>query len=273
MRTPARVVDAPRQIEGEGFVVRRPFPSPQLRGADPFLLLDHFGPVDYAPGEATGTGDHPHRGFQTVTYLIDGEMEHHDSLGYSGVLRAGDVQWMVAGDGVVHRERPTARMLREGGRVHGFQLWVNLPRAQKRTAPRYQDVPAAHIPVETRPGATIRRISDAVETMVPVVYAHVTLAGETTLAVPDDHLAYAYVFAGEVLVGGAPVREGQLAVLEGTGDVALAGAGELMFLAGRPLREPVAWHGPFVMNEEREIVEAIADYRAGRMGRIAPRVG
>src|SRR5215203_5100864 len=140
IREVARVTPSQRQREGGGFIVRRPFPSPLLDQVDPFLLLDEMGPVDYLPGEAVGAPDHPHRGFETVTYLFDGEMEHRDSTGGGGLLRGGDTQWMTAGAGLVHSETPTATMLRDGGRMHGTQLWVNLPKADKRTQPRYQDL-------------------------------------------------------------------------------------------------------------------------------------
>src|SRR5262245_43925759 len=141
-----RVVNAHSQLEGGGFLVRRPFPSGGLPLVDPFLLLDEMGPADYAPGEAVGAPDHPHRGFETVTYVLEGEMEHEDSAGHRGALRPGDVQWMTAGRGIVHSEMPSRRILQEGGRVHGFQLWVNLPARDKLMQPRYQEVPGSGIP-------------------------------------------------------------------------------------------------------------------------------
>src|SRR5262250_1821318 len=141
-----RIVKSQRVREGGGFVVRRPFPTAGLDHIDPFLLLDEMGPVDYGPGEAVGAPDHPHRGFETVTYVLAGEFEHEDSAGHRGVLRAGDVQWMTAGAGIVHSEMPSRRIRDQGGRVHGFQVWVNLPARLKMTRPRYQEVPAARIP-------------------------------------------------------------------------------------------------------------------------------
>ena len=152
LREPTGIVRARRTVEGGGFVVRRPFPTPEMAQFDPFLLLDEMGPVDYAPGKAVGAPDHPHRGFETVTYLLDGEFEHEDSAGNRGKLTPGDIQWMTAGRGVVHSEMPSKRVRDEGGRVHGFQIWVNLPARDKMTAPRYQDVLAAKLPV-----ATVRR--------------------------------------------------------------------------------------------------------------------
>jgi hypothetical protein len=284
-REVVRIGTAHRQREGGGFVVRRPFPSRDLEYADPFLMLDEMGPVDYAPGEAVGAPDHPHRGFETVTYVLAGETEHEDSAGHRGRLGPGDVQWMTAGRGVVHSEMPSARIQREGGRVHGFQLWVNLPSRDKLIAPRYQEIPAERIPsARTQDGrASVRVIAGealgvgaAIDTRTPIAYHHWTLAagGAVEVPLPAAMRAYAYVFAGEASVAGRVVREGQLAVLAGQGDVALAvepeqpGDAQLLLLAGVPLDEPVAWYGPFVMNTTDEIQQAIRDFRSGRMGEI-----
>jgi redox-sensitive bicupin YhaK (pirin superfamily) len=281
------VITAHRQEEGGGFIVRRPFPTRGLEMVDPFLLLDELGPIDYAPGEAKGAPDHPHRGFETVTYVIEGENEHEDSAGNRGVIRAGDVQWMTAGRGVVHSEMPSRRLQQEGGRVHGFQLWVNLPAADKMIAPRYQEIPAATLPVaRTHDGlATVRVIAGealgakaVIDTRTPIVYQHWTLqpGARVTVSVPGDHNAAAYVFDGFARLGpeGRPARSGQLAVF-GDGDAVemsvradAAGPAELLLLAGRPLNEPVARYGPFVMNTEAQIHEAMADFRAGRLGAI-----
>jgi redox-sensitive bicupin YhaK (pirin superfamily) len=276
-----------RQKEGGGFIVRRPFPSAGLERVDPFLLLDELGPVDYAPGEAVGAPDHPHRGFETVTYILAGESEHEDSAGHRGVLAAGDVQWMTAGRGVVHSEEPSRRMREQGGRVHGFQLWVNLPAKDKMIAPRYQDIPAARIPVATTADglATVRVIAGealgaraVIDTRTPILYQHWTLRPGARIEqpVPADHRGAVYVFDGIARLGPAAraVRAGQLAVL-GDGDTVELSVGadaaapaELLLLAGRPLGEPVAWWGPFVMNTQAEVEQAIADFRAGRMGQI-----
>jgi redox-sensitive bicupin YhaK (pirin superfamily) len=281
------VTTSHRQKEGGGFVVRRPFPSQGLERVDPFLLLDELGPVDYAPGEAVGAPDHPHRGFETVTYILAGESEHEDSAGHRGVLGAGDVQWMTAGRGVVHSEEPSRRMREQGGRVHGFQLWVNLPAKDKMIEPRYQDIPAARIPVATTGDglATVRVIAGealgaraVIDTRTPILYQHWTLrpGARVVQPVPPDHRGAVYVFDGIARIGPAAraVRAGQLAVL-GDGDAVelaaapdAAGPAELLLLAGRPLGEPVAWWGPFVMNTQAEVEQAISDYRAGRMGQI-----
>jgi redox-sensitive bicupin YhaK (pirin superfamily) len=284
----SRVVTAHRQTEGGGFVVRRPFPGAELDSADPFLLLDEMGPVRYAPGEALGAPDHPHRGFETVTYVLEGEMEHEDSAGHRGALGPGDVQWMTAGSGVVHSEMPSARMRRDGGRMHGFQLWVNLPAREKMRAPRYQEFPAAKLPKGAAPDGRARVTVLAgealgaravIETVTPIVYHDWTLepGARAEVPLPESHDAFVYVFAGEARVGpdGRAVRDGQLALL-GPGDtVGLACVGEaavparLLLIGGVPLREEIARWGPFVMNTEAEIRRAIADFRSGRLGEIA----
>jgi quercetin 2,3-dioxygenase len=283
-RPVVRVVDAPRQLEGEGFEVRRPFPTGALAMVDPFLLLDEMGPKDSAPGEAIGTGDHPHRGFETVTYMLDGEFEHRDSAGNHGVIRPGDVQWMTAGAGVVHSERPSKEFLDRGGRMHGFQLWVNLPSADKMRAPRYQDLRAEDLPKVERDGVHAVVIAgDALgvhgpaDTHVPITYVHLRLdpGAQASIPTPENANAFVYAVSGRGVVGSdrRPVREGQAAVLGAgaTVDVrALDDAFEVLVLAGEPLHEPVARYGPFVMNTKEEIVEAIDDFQNGRMGQIAP---
>ncbi|HVJ98911.1 MAG TPA: pirin family protein, partial [Acidimicrobiia bacterium] len=180
------VVTAQQSFEGGGFPVNRPFPQPNadLAETDPFLMLDEMGPIEYGPGEAVGAPDHPHRGFETVTYLFDGEMEHHDSTGGGGLLRGGDTQWMTAGAGLVHSETPTDAMLRDGGRMHGTQLWVNLPKSDKRAAPKYQDLNGEKLTfVRTADGRGLVRIiagevggfAGPGSTHTPIVYAHASL--------------------------------------------------------------------------------------------------
>lgn len=273
-RNVKRVIQAQRTIEGGGFVVRRPFPTRALDFFDPFLLLDEMGPSDNAPGEAKGAPDHPHRGFETVTYLLEGEFQHKDSAGNHGDLKAGDVQWMTAGDGVVHSEMPSDELMREGGRLHGFQLWVNLPKKDKRIPPRYQDTPSARIPIVTRENVKVKVIAGeslgakaVIETRTPILYLHVTLqpGGKLEQPVPDDFSLFAYVFDGE--------GSGEMRIYDDDGDGVVlenksSAPQEILLLGGRPLREPVARYGPFVMNTPDEIQEAFDDYRFGRMGRI-----
>lgn len=284
VREPARVVTAHRQREGAGFIVRRPFPTQGLELVDPFLLLDEMGPIDYGPGEAVGAPDHPHRGFETITYMLDGQFEHEDSAGHKGVLRPGDVQWMTAGAGIVHSEMPSREIREKGGRVHGFQIWVNLPAKLKMTRPRYQEVSGGKIPQAASADgrARVRVVAGealgahaVIDTYIPIVYQDWTLdaGADVTVAVPSEQQSLAYVFQGSALVGneGKEIRDGQLALF-GAGEAVrlrgAAGGGRLLLLAGVPTREPVARYGPFVMNTQDEIMQAVRDYQSGRMGEI-----
>jgi redox-sensitive bicupin YhaK (pirin superfamily) len=281
------VVKAHRQLEGGGFVVRRPFPTGVLGLVDPFLLLDEMGPADYAPGEAVGAPDHPHRGFETVTYMLEGEFEHEDSAGHRGSITPGDVQWMTAGSGVVHSEMPTAAIRERGGRIHGFQVWVNLPARDKMMTPRYQEVPASQIPEGTSVDgkARVRVIAGAalgaravIDTRTPIVYQDWTLEPGAVVEQPlaEGHNAIVYVFGGQAEIGAdrSAISDGELGILGGGDGVRLAvpatapGAARLLLLAGQPLREPVARYGPFVMNTEAEIRKAMSDFRSGRLGEI-----
>ncbi|MCB1734183.1 MAG: pirin family protein [Gammaproteobacteria bacterium] len=284
-RPVARVVDAKSLKEGGGFPVRRPFPVAGFSFFDPFLLLDEMGPVDWPPNAAIGAPPHPHRGFETVTYLLDGAMQHRDSGGHAGDLNPGDVQWMTAGAGVVHSELPHPDFQKTGGRMHGFQLWVNLPAAEKMIAPRYQDIPASEIPKACSADGKVEVTVIAgeclgekavIDTRIPITYLHLCIhpGGGIEQPLSVGHNAVAYVFDGRLLVGEAKtsVVSGQAALL-GDGDrVRLAvsenadGPAQLLLLAGPPLNEPVARHGPFVMNTAAEIEQAIIDYRDGRLG-------
>ena len=279
------VIDAVETLEGGGFLVHRPFPTATLDMIDPFLLLDEMGPVDVAPGEAVGAPDHPHRGFETVTYMLEGEFEHRDSAGNHGVINTGDVQWMTAGAGVVHSEMPGARMQRDGGRSHGLQLWVNLPRADKMSPPRYQDLRAADIPTVTRDGVVAKVIAGEAlgavgpaNTHVPILYvhAHVDPGAQLDIDVPLDTNAFAYVLEGDGGFGpdARAAHRAQLVAFGPEGETVRARAGtdglDVIVLAGQPLREPVVRYGPFVMNTKTEIVEAFDDFQSGRMGAITP---
>jgi len=280
-RDVVRIVASHRQREGGGFIVRRPFPTRGLDHVDPFLLLDEMGPVTYEPGQAVGAPDHPHRGFETVTYLLEGSMQHEDSAGHRGRLQTGDVQWMTAGAGIIHSEEPAAELLEHGGRVHGFQIWVNLPARLKMTTPRYQEVPGSRLPTaRTEDGrASVTVIAGAalgaqavIETHTPIVYQDWTLQADADVAVPLDGAmnGMVYVFEGSATVGTRPVEDGQLAILGPGDEVRLrsANGGRLLLLAGVPHREPVARYGPFVMNDETQLEEAFRDYQSGRMGEI-----
>src|SRR5918912_772994 len=231
-RTVSGIVNSIETLEGAGFLVRRPFPKASFSMFDPFLLLDEMGPMTLAPGQAKGAPDHPHRGFETVTYLLSGEMEHKDSRGHAGRLGACDVHWMPAGAGVVHSEMPSEKFQREGGRLHGFQLWVNLPREKKMMRPRYQEIPAANIPTaRTEDGlATVRVIAGEalgaralIETVTPITYLHFTLrpGGRVSQKVPQEYNAFAYVIDGEGAFGADGERglDGQMVMFSNGGEV------------------------------------------------------
>jgi redox-sensitive bicupin YhaK (pirin superfamily) len=284
-----KVVTAHRQLEGEGFEVRRPFPGVDLSLADPFLLLDHMGAVEYGPGEAKGAPWHPHRGFETVTYMLDGVFEHKDSTGGGGLLTEGATQWMTAGSGILHSELPPQEFIAKGGLFHGVQLWVNLPAAKKWTPPRYQDINPGDVTLISSAdgGALVRLIAGSLgahegpgATYTPITYLHATVSAGARLDLPwsADFNALVYVLSGRGHVGpqGQPLDEGQLAVL-GSGDAVTvraadtqprtAGAGwDILVLGGLPIREQVARYGPFVMNTREEIIEAVEDFQAGRLG-------
>jgi redox-sensitive bicupin YhaK (pirin superfamily) len=285
-RTIERVYPAVRTTEGGGFVVHRPFPTRMLMDFDPFLLLDEMGPVDYAPGEAKGAPDHPHRGFETVTYVLEGEFGHKDSAGHSGTLRAGDVQWMTAGAGVVHSEMPDPSFVETGGRVHGLQLWVNLPRRDKMIAPHYQEIPSTRIPVATSADGEVRvkviagealGAKAVIETRTPILYQHFTLqpGAQIEHPVPHEYRMFAYGLSGTGFYGAGrqSIEARKMVVFGNDGDSIVLAAGDepldVLLFGGVPLNEPVVRYGPFVMNTEEEIRQAVIDFQAGRMGRIA----
>jgi len=288
VRPVVSVTTAPRGFEGEGFPVRRAFAGVDLRLLDPFIHMDQMGEVEYAAGEPKGTPWHPHRGFETVTYMIDGVMDHHDSQGGGGTITNGDTQWMTAGSGLLHIEAPPEWLVMKGGLFHGLQLWVNLPKAAKWSPPRYQDLRSSELGLTTTAdaGALVRVIAGEVggrtgpgTTYTPMAMVHATVAPGAALELPwnVDFNALVYVLSGDGTVGTdrQPLRSGQLAVL-GRGDFVRVDAGErqesrhpameVVVLGGRPIREPVAWSGPFVMNNKAEVLQAFEDFQKGRMG-------
>jgi len=287
-RTVAGIVNSIETLEGGGFLVRRPFPTPAFSEFDPFLLLDEMGPMEVGPGEAKGAPDHPHRGFETVTYMLSGEMEHKDSRGHAGSLRPGDVQWMTAGAGVVHSEMPSAEFDHTGGRMHGFQLWVNLPKRDKMTKPRYQEIPSSQIPKATSADGLVNVTVIAgealgqkavIETRTPIVYLHYRIkpGGSVVQYVPRDYNGFAYVIEGEGKFGADKEHavDGQMVLFAPDGDDVwienpsdATGTLEVLLIAGLPLNEPIARYGPFVMNTREEIYQAMEDYRQGKMGEI-----
>jgi redox-sensitive bicupin YhaK (pirin superfamily) len=286
-RSVSLVLPAQEFLEGGGFVVHRPFPIEGVMQVDPFLLIDELGPVQYAPNEAIGAPDHPHRGFETVTYMIDGEFAHADSAGHRGELHPGDVQWMTAGAGVVHAEMPSERMMREGGRQHGFQIWINLPKSDKFVRPRYQDVRDAQIPVwrseDGRAWAKIiageaQGVHGAAQTRIPIGFAHYRLGAGARIvhAVADGHTAIAYIMNGHARFGMERMHRARAAIVFSSRGNAIAvenpGPDELEFLmlTGRPIGEPMVRYGPFVMNTRDELEAAFADFQSGKMGSIEP---
>jgi redox-sensitive bicupin YhaK (pirin superfamily) len=285
-----QVSTGPKGYEGEGFPVTRAFAGVSMADLDPFIHMDQMGEVDYAPMEPKGTNWHPHRGFETVTYMIDGTFQHQDSHGGGGVINNGATQWMTAGAGILHIETPPEELVISGGLFHGLQLWVNLPAKDKFAAPKYQAIEGTDstLIASADGGALVRVIAGAVDghagpgaTHTPITMAHATIQPGAQLSLPwqPEYNALVYVLAGNGTVGaeGRPVRGGQLAVL-GAGDRITIAAStqqdsnkpalEVVLLGGQPIREPVAHYGPFVMNTKEELMQAIEDYQAGRLGVI-----
>ena len=291
-RSVATVTTAPRGLEGEGFPVRRAFAGLSLAALDPFVHMDQMGEVDYAPGEPKGTPWHPHRGFETVTYMIDGTFQHQDSHGGGGLITNGSTQWMTAGQGILHIETPPEDLVESGGLFHGIQLWVNLPARDKMIPPAYQSLEAEEVALVASPdaGALVRVVAGAVgphrgpgSTHTPMTLAHVTLRAGAQLDLPWEpgFNALVYVLAGRGYVGSErrPVSTGQLASFDRGGWLRLGADSlpdtpdhlfEVLVLGGRPIGEPVEHYGPFVMNTRAEIAQALEDYQRGRLGVIPP---
>ncbi|MDO3636132.1 pirin family protein [Mycolicibacterium arseniciresistens] len=286
------ITTGPRGYEGEGFPVVRAFAGVSAADLDPFIHMDQMGEVEYEPGEPRGTDWHPHRGFETVTYMIDGRFAHQDSHGGGGLITDGATQWMTAGSGILHIETPPAELVESGGVFHGVQLWVNLPRRDKFAAPRYQSIEGGDVALLASQdgGALVRVIAGDVDdhhgpgsTHTPITLAHTTIQPGAQLSLPwnRDYNALVYVLSGRGRVGpvGHPIEQGQLAVL-GPGDrIALSAndvqdsnrpALEVLLLGGRPIREPVFHYGPFVMSSKSELIQAVEDYQAGKFGEIPP---
>jgi redox-sensitive bicupin YhaK (pirin superfamily) len=290
VRPVKQVITAPTGYEGEGFPVRRAFAGVDLRDLDPFVHMDQMGEVEYAPGEPKGTPWHPHRGFETVTYIIDGVFDHHDSHGGGGSITNGDTQWMTAGAGLLHIETPPEWLVQAGGLFHGIQLWVNLPRSAKWNPPAYQDIRSGQVGLATSAdaGALVRVIAGHVglttgpgSTYTPMTMVHATVSRGARLDLPWEpgYNALVYVLSGRGTVGleGRPLETGNLAVL-GAGDFVTLRASDhpdsrtpdldVLVIGGEPIREPVAWAGPFVMNTKAEVMQAFEDFQKGKMGQI-----
>jgi quercetin 2,3-dioxygenase len=284
------VLTAPQGHEGEGFPVRRAFHGVSMADLDPFVHMDQMGEVLYAPGEPKGTPWHPHRGFETVTYMIDGTFQHRDSIGGGGLIENGGTQWMTAGSGILHIERPPEALVASGGLFHGIQLWVNLPSKDKMIDPRYQDITPGAVALRTSPDASalVRVIAGSVAgvegpgvTHTPISMVHATVAAGARLELPFEptYNALVYALSGKGTVGedGATIVEGQLAVLDGGDHLVIAASDrtdsradalDVLILGGEPIREPVATYGPFVMNTREELAKAYEDFQAGRLGTI-----
>ena len=290
LRAVRSVTTAPAGFEGEGFPVRRAFAGVSKDQLDPFIHMDQMGEVEYAAGEAKGTPWHPHRGFETVTYMIDGTFQHQDSIGGGGLIADGATQWMTAGSGILHIERPPDELVASGGLFHGTQLWVNLPSADKWVDPRYQDIRPGSVALATSPdgGALLRIIAGELgghvgpgSTHTPITMVHATVSPGAQLELPWEpgYNALAYVLSGDGTVGPdrRPVKTGQLAVFGPGNGLSLSAdadqdsrhpALDVVLLGGRPIGEPVAQYGPFVMNTRVELQQAFEDFEKGRMGSI-----
>ncbi len=278
-RTLGRVVNAEITIEGGGFQVKRLFPTRALNYVDPFLLLDEAGPIEYGPGHEGGLPDHPHRGFETLTYVLEGEMESHDSTGFKDIFHAGDIEWTTAGRGIIHGGGPTEFARQHGGRMRGFQLWVNLPRDKKWIAPQSKRIAAETVPFVERGGFSVKVLGGEMEgvhgpvkTTWPILYLHYSLrpGAQVTIELPEENNAMLYVFRGSVAIEGETLATNLLGIFS-DGDRAVVNnnsvdTSEFLVLAGRPIKESVARYGPFVMNTREEVFQAFDDYNAGKIG-------
>jgi redox-sensitive bicupin YhaK (pirin superfamily) len=290
------ITTAPPSLEGEGFPVKRAFAGIDLSLLDPFIHLDEMGEVEYAPGEPKGTPWHPHRGFETVTYIIDGIFDHQDSFGGGGTITNGDTQWMTAGSGILHIEAPPEHLVVSGGLFHGFQLWVNLPKSDKLITPRYQDLHSGQVTLlSSRDGGSLLRViagdvaghTGPGATHTPMSMVHATVSPGARLELPwrSDFNALVYVMSGDGFVGPSqsPIGTSQMAVLGRGSALSMAAASsqqaryssgmEVLILGGAPIREPIAWAGPFVMNTRAELLQAFEDYNEGRLGHPAAHPG
>ncbi|NOJ29935.1 MAG: pirin family protein [Nitrososphaeraceae archaeon] len=296
IRSVLRVIKSQTTSDGEGVKLNRSFPNNIISDFDPFLLLDEIGPTDMKPGNQKGFPDHPHRGFETVTYLLEGKFEHRDSQGHSGIISGGDVQWMTAGSGVIHSEMPEKEFSKKGGKLHGFQLWVNLPQKNKMMKPRYQEISKTKIPIaSTKDGnVSVKVIAGeslgakaVVDTITPIIYLHFKLEPGSSIvqSVPGNYNVFAYIIRGSAEFeqsdnsnsnsnsSDSTVGNGNLVIFDKDGnEVYIQNSKtsktplELLLIGGIPLNEQIARYGPFVMNTQQEIYQAVEDYRNGKLG-------
>jgi redox-sensitive bicupin YhaK (pirin superfamily) len=288
-RSVLQVIKSETTQDGEGVTLNRSFPNRFLSDFDPFLLLDEMGPMNIKSGEQKGFPNHPHRGFETVTYLLEGKFGHKDSQGHAGTISAGDVQWMTAGSGVIHSEMPEKEFSKKGGKLHGFQLWVNLPKKNKMMKPRYQEINSLKIPTgTTENGNVIVKViagesvgaKAVIDTITPIMYLHFKLKPGSKILqpVPEEYNVFAYVIQGSGLFkqsnnSNKMIERGNLVIFDRDGKEVYIQAAkdskiplELLLIGGIPIKEPIARYGPFVMNTQQEIYQAIEDYRSGRLG-------
>lgn len=289
-RSVSQIIKSETTQDGEGVTLNRSFPNNFISEFDPFLLLDEIGPTDLIPGKQKGFPDHPHRGFETVTYLLEGKFEHKDSQGHAGIINSGDVQWMTAGSGVIHSEMPEKEFSKYGGKLHGFQLWVNLPKSNKMMKPRYQEIPQSKIPTGTSENGNVivKLIAGealgskaVIDTITPIMYMHFKLESGSSIGqpIPKEYNVFAYVIKGKGIFERSNnnndkiIERGNLVIFDKNGKEVYIKAVEdskipleLLLIGGIPIREPIARYGPFVMNTQQEIYQAIEDYRNGKLG-------
>ena len=287
IRSVSKIIKSEMTQDGEGVTLNRSFPNNFISEFDPFLLLDEIGPTDLIPGKQKGFPDHPHRGFETVTYLLEGKFEHKDSQGHAGIINSGDVQWMTAGSGVIHSEMPEKEFSKNGGRLHGFQLWVNLPKSNKMMKPRYQEIPQSKIPTgTTENGDVIVKViagtslgsKAVIDTITPIMYMHFKLeSGSSTVQpIPKEYNVFVYVIKGKGIFersnNSQIIERGNLVIFDKDGKEVYIKAVEdskvpleLLLIGGIPIKEPLARYGPFVMNTQQELYQAVEDYRNGKL--------
>ncbi len=287
IRSVSKIIKSEMTQDGEGVTLNRSFPNNFISEFDPFLLLDEIGPTDLIPGKQKGFPDHPHRGFETVTYLLEGKFEHKDSQGHAGIINSGDVQWMTAGSGVIHSEMPEKEFSKNGGRLHGFQLWVNLPKSNKMMKPRYQEIPQSKIPTgTTENGNVIVKViagtslgsKAVIDTITPIMYMHFKLESGYSIVqpIPKEYNVFVYVIKGKGIFersnNSQIIERGNLVIFDKDGKEVYIKAVEdskvpleLLLIGGIPIKEPIARYGPFVMNTQQELYQAVEDYRNGKL--------
>ena len=287
IRSVSKIIKSEMTQDGEGVTLNRSFPNNFISEFDPFLLLDEIGPTDLIPGKQKGFPDHPHRGFETVTYLLEGKFEHKDSQGHAGIINSGDVQWMTAGSGVIHSEMPEKEFSKNGGRLHGFQLWVNLPKSNKMMKPRYQEIPQSKIPTGTSENGNVivKLIAGealgskaVIDTITPIMYMHFKLESGYSIVqpIPKEYNVFVYVIKGKGIFersnNSQIIERGNLVIFDKDGKEVYIKAVEdskvpleLLLIGGIPIKEPIARYGPFVMNTQQELYQAVEDYRNGKL--------